>query len=98
MGRVGAVCYAEVIKYTDEGQQGKCMRPGEVRGTIVDRLTEQAEKQWEKQDHPGWDIFEDDGACEALPVGPTGVRVQLIPHSSYFSVTSVLLSDRQVHL
>ena len=74
------------------------MSPGAVGGTIVDRLIEQAEKQWEMEDHPGWNIFEGDGACEAVPVGPIGVRVHLIPHSPCLSVTSALLSDRQAHL
>ncbi|KAL0045347.1 hypothetical protein WJX82_004386 [Trebouxia sp. C0006] len=67
--------YAVKIKYTDEGQQGRCMRPGEVGGSIVDRLIEQAAEQWEMPNHPGWHTLEDDnGACEAVPVGPTSGR------------------------
>ncbi len=45
------------------------MSPAAVEGTTVDRLIEQADEHWEMQDHPGWDILEDDGASEALPVG-----------------------------
>ena len=70
-----------MIEYTDESQQGRCMSPGAVGGTIVDRLIEQAEKQWEMEVHPGWNIFEGDGACEAVPVGPIGGRVQLSFHT-----------------
>jgi hypothetical protein len=53
------------------------MSPGLVGSITVDRLIEQAEKQWEMQDHPGWDILEDDDAFEASPVGSTGGKVQL---------------------
>ncbi len=82
--------------YTDNGQQGRCMSPGAVGGVIVDRLTEQAAEQWEVQDHPGWNIFEDDGdACEAVPVGPTNGRVQLSFHT--LSAFQSLLTDKRIH-
>jgi len=75
------------------------MSPGAVGGTIVDRLIEQAAEQWEMQDHPGWDIFEDNGACEALPVGPTGGRVQLPFHtlSDFQSFLHCLLTDKRIY-
>ena len=84
------------IKYTDEGQQGRCMRPGEVGGSIVDRLIEQAAEQWEMPNHPGWHTLEDDnGACEAVPVGPTSGRVQLSSHT--LSAFQSLLTDKRIH-
>ncbi len=75
------------------------MSPGAVGGITVDRLIEQAAKQWEMRDHPGWDIFEDDGCCEALPVGPTGGRVQLLFHtlSVFQSLLHCLLTDKRIH-
>lgn len=46
-------------------------------GTLVDRLVELAAEQWDMQDHPGWDIFDDDAACNAAPVGGLSSKVQL---------------------
>ncbi len=87
------------MRYTDEGQQGRCMSPGAVARSTVDRLIEQAEEQWEMQDHPGWDIFEDDGACEASPVGPSNGRVQLLFHilSVFQPLLHCLLIDNRIH-
>lgn len=66
-----------MIEYTNDGQQGMCMRPGAVGENRVDRLVEQAAEQWDMQDHPGWDVF-DDAAREAVPVGQhLACRVQL---------------------
>ena len=75
------------------------MSPGLVGGITVDRLTEQAEKQWEMQDHPGWDILEDDDACEASPVGPTGGRVQLSFQTLIVlqSLLHCLLANKRTH-
>ena len=70
-------CHAEVIEYTNDGQQGRCMRPGAVGENLVDRLVEQAAEQWDMQDHPGWDIFDEAAACKAAPVGRLGSMVQL---------------------
>ncbi|KAL0039747.1 hypothetical protein WJX77_006769 [Trebouxia sp. C0004] len=63
-------------------------------------LIEQAAEQWEMQDHPGWDIFEDDGASEALPVGPTGGSVRLAVHkpSVFFqSLLHCFPTDQRIH-
>ncbi len=51
------------------------MSPAAVERTTVDRLIEQAAEQWEMQDHPGWDILEDGGASEGVPVDATGGSV-----------------------
>ncbi len=85
-----------MIPYTDEGQQGGCMSPGAVARTTVDRLIEQAEKQWELQDHPGWDILEDYGASEGVSVGAIGgsvVHSTLSLLFSHFCQTSASMTQ-----